>query len=103
MNFLDELDDFEVKLPITKALLDIFCELLSDAKSSPFKQEPVIRSILLLLGNYIENNVVSIVNFYTNYLCTNAKIPVDYEISTLTLTVEDYVDALLTGIPSNII
>lgn len=103
IQFNDELDDFEVKLPVTKALFDILCELLADNKNTSLTQEPVIKSTLLLFGNYIEENILTQANYYLRYCCANAKIPSESEIETLSFELEEFVDIVLSGIPGKFI
>ncbi|KAK4878397.1 hypothetical protein RN001_010903 [Aquatica leii] len=54
--FEDELDEFDLHVPITKVLLDIICELIDDTKIC-LLQETVIKALLLLVGNYTEDYV----------------------------------------------
>ncbi|XP_063907391.1 uncharacterized protein LOC135125674 [Zophobas morio] len=99
IQFEDELDDFEVKLPVTKALLDILCELLADTKDTSLTQEPVIKSVLLLFGNYIEESVITQANYYLRYCCANAKISAESKVDTLSLELEEFIDVVLSGVP----
>lgn len=100
--FLDELDDFEVKLPITKALVDIFCELLADT-DTPFIQEPIIKAVLLGLGYSIENFIISTVDGDMANLCENLLIiPEKSNQNTLYIDSEVYVDAILNSLPGNL-
>ncbi|KAF2900775.1 hypothetical protein ILUMI_05405 [Ignelater luminosus] len=55
--FDDELDEFDLQVPITKALVDIICELISDTNTC-LLQESVIKTLLLLIGNYSEEILV---------------------------------------------
>ncbi|KYB25600.1 hypothetical protein TcasGA2_TC034860 [Tribolium castaneum] len=103
IQFDDELDDFEVKLPITKTIFDILCELLADNKETFLAKEPVIQSTLLLFGNYIEETVVTQANYYLRYCCANAKIPSEGKIETLSMELEEFVTVVLSGIPSEFI
>ncbi|XP_044269489.1 uncharacterized protein LOC123014428 [Tribolium madens] len=100
--FDDEFDDFDVKLQVTKTLFDILCELLADNKETFLSKEPVIKSILLLFGNFIEENVVTHANYYLRYCCANAKIPSDGKIETLSMELEDFVTVVLSGIPDSV-
>ncbi|XP_044269476.1 uncharacterized protein LOC123014420 [Tribolium madens] len=102
IQFHDELDDFEVKLPITKTLFDILCELLADNKETFLTKEPVIKSVLLLFGNFIEENVVTHANYYLRYCCANAKIPSEGKIETLSMELEEFVTVVLSGIPDSV-
>lgn len=52
--FLDELDDFDGTIPIAKALLDVLCECFLDTNCA-LKQEPVLKSILVITGRKLEN------------------------------------------------
>jgi hypothetical protein len=97
----DELDDFEVKLPVTKTLFDILCELLADTKDTSLTQEPVIKSALLLFGNYIEETILNQTSYYLHYYCTNAKIPSETKIETLSLELEEFVGVVLSGVPGD--
>ena len=99
----DELDDFEVKLPVTKALLDILCELLADTKDTSLTQEPVIKSVLLLFGNYIEESVITQANYYLRYCCANAKISAESKVDTLSLELEEFIDVVLSGVPGYLV
>lgn len=95
----DELDDFEVKLPITKSLVDVFCELLADT-DTPFIQEPIIKAILLGLGYSIENYVISAVDTAMEDFCENLlTIPEKSNQRTLNMDLEVYVEAMLNSLP----
>ncbi|KAJ8984941.1 hypothetical protein NQ317_012192 [Molorchus minor] len=99
VEFEDELDDFEVKLPITKALVDIMCELLADT-NSPFLQEPLVKAILLSFGTSIQNIVISKIDGYMECLLTDLiTIPETSNYNTLSLEMDAYVEALLNGLP----
>ncbi|XP_018560919.1 uncharacterized protein LOC108903275 isoform X2 [Anoplophora glabripennis] len=99
LEFEDELDEFEIKLPITKTLLDIMCELLADT-NSPFLQEPFVKAILLSLGNTIEGFVISKADEIIQSLCTDLiTIPKSNETNTLPMEMDVYIDALLSSIP----
>lgn len=54
--FLDELDDFDSQVPVTKTLLEIFCELISDTNTY-LVQEPIVKSLLVLFGRPIEHHL----------------------------------------------
>lgn len=98
-DLLDELDDFEVKLPITKCLVDIFCELLADTES-PFIQEPVIKAVLLGLGYSIEKNVISTADRILDNFCENLlSIPEKSNQRTLNIDLENFVEAILNSLP----
>ncbi|KAF5303294.1 hypothetical protein FQA39_LY10033 [Lamprigera yunnana] len=56
VHFEDELEGFDVHIPITKVLVDIVCELLADTKIS-LLQESVVKALLLFIGNYTEEYV----------------------------------------------
>lgn len=93
------MDDFEVKLPITKSLVDIFCELLADT-DTPFIQEPIIKAILLGLGFSIENYIVSTVDTAMQDFCENLlTIPEKSNQKTLHMDLEVYVETLLNCLP----
>lgn len=51
---LDELDDFDSTIPITKALMDVLCECLIDTNCA-LKQEPVMKAFLVVAGRKLEN------------------------------------------------
>lgn len=51
--FLDELDDLDSTIPLTKALLDVICECLQDTKCA-LTQEPVMKALLVLAGSKSE-------------------------------------------------
>lgn len=98
--FLDELDEFEIKLPVTKTLLDIFCELLADVKDTSLAQETVIKSILLLFGNEIEQKIINQTNDNIDYWCSNANIPPESrKIETLSVELDQFVDMVISGFP----
>lgn len=97
--FIDELDVFEVKLSITKSLVDICCELLADTET-PFIQEPVIKAILLALGYSIENYIIATVDTSMEYFCENLlTIPEKSNQNTLSIDLEVYVEAILNSLP----
>lgn len=52
--FLDDSDDFEQQIPLTKAVIDICCELIVDTNSS-LVQESVVKIILVLIGKNSED------------------------------------------------
>lgn len=96
------MDDFEVKLPITKCLVDIFCELLADTET-PLIQEPVIKAVLLGLGYSIENSVISTADRSMNNFCENLlTIPEKSNQKTLNMDLEVFVDAILNSQPGKI-
>lgn len=96
---LDELDDFEVKLPITKSLVDILCELLSDTDTF-FIQEPIVKAVLLGLGERIEKYVLSNLDAIMNNFCENLLIiPEKSNQKTLNMDLDMYVEALLCSVP----
>ncbi|KAJ8914548.1 hypothetical protein NQ315_010012 [Exocentrus adspersus] len=99
LDFEDELDEFEVKLPITRALLDIMCELFADT-NSPFLQEPLIKVILLSLGDSIERFVISKTDALVQNVCTSLiSIPETSYTKTLFLEMDEYIEALLSCLP----
>lgn len=96
------MDDFEVKLPITKCLVDIFCELLADTET-PLIQEPVIKAVLLGLGYSIENTVISTADRIMDNFCENLlTIPEKSNQKTLNMDLEDFVEAILNSLPGKI-
>lgn len=100
--FEDELDDFEGKLPVTKALIDVLCELLSDS-GSPFLQEPMIKAVMLILGPSIENFVISKVNWLSEDFSRNLfTIPESSDYKVLTIDIETFVDGILTSLPDSV-
>ncbi|KAH0818768.1 hypothetical protein GEV33_004023 [Tenebrio molitor] len=88
-----------IQLFVTKTLFDILCELLADTKDTSLTQEPVIKSALLLFGNYIEETILNQTSYYLHYYCTNAKIPSETKIETLSLELEEFVGVVLSGVP----
>ncbi|KAG5891387.1 hypothetical protein JTB14_020115 [Gonioctena quinquepunctata] len=99
IEFEDELDDFEVKLPITKALVDIMCELLADT-DSPLIREPLVKTIMLTLGNRLEKFVISKVEEAMEDLCVNLiSIPETTNQNTLNLELDVFVEAVLDSFP----
>lgn len=93
------MDDFEVKLPITKSLVDIFCELLADT-DTPFIQEPIIKAVLLGLGFSIENYIISTVDTAMQDFCENLlTIPEKSNQKTLNMDLEVYVETLTNCLP----
>ncbi|KAJ8959852.1 hypothetical protein NQ318_011585 [Aromia moschata] len=96
---IHELDDFEVKLPITKALVDIMCELLADTQS-PFLQEPLVKAILLSVGNVVQKVAIGKGDRFVEDLMTNLiTIPERSNQETLFLEMDAYVEALLSSLP----
>ncbi|KAB0791579.1 hypothetical protein PPYR_03379 [Photinus pyralis] len=55
-HFEDELDDFDVHVPITKVLVDVIVELLGDTKIC-LLQETVVKALLLFVGYYTEEHI----------------------------------------------
>lgn len=93
------MDDFEVKLPITTSLVDIVCELLSDTDTF-FIQEPIVKAILLGLGEAIEKYVITTVDAAMNNFCKNLlTIPEKSNQSTLIMDLDVYIEAILSSIP----
>ncbi|XP_057652629.1 uncharacterized protein LOC130891737 isoform X1 [Diorhabda carinulata] len=102
LEFEDELDEFEAKLPITKSLIDIACELLSDT-DSPFITEPVIKAILLIAGNAIENSLVDKMDQLMEDLCTNLlTVPEVSNSNELNLEMDIFVQLILASIPDSV-
>ncbi|CAH1966150.1 unnamed protein product [Acanthoscelides obtectus] len=100
--FEDELDPFEVKLPVTRALVDIICELLADT-SSPFVQEPIVKGFLLMLGPTMEHFLVRQVDKMVEKLCVELiRIPDKTNQTTLDLEMTTYMDALLESLPESV-
>ncbi|CAH1114966.1 unnamed protein product [Psylliodes chrysocephalus] len=102
VEFEDELDEFEAKMPITKALVDIICELLSDT-DSPLIREPVVKAILLILGNSIEKYVLENVDSAMEDLCTNLlTIPKETNTNVLYLETDEFVENLVLSLPDSV-
>lgn len=86
-------------MPITKALVDIICELLSDT-DSPLIREPVVKAILLILGNSIEKYVLENVDSAMEDLCTNLlTIPKETNTNVLYLETDEFVENLVLSLP----
>lgn len=91
-----------MKLPITKSLVDILCELLVDT-DTPFIQEPIIKAILLGLGFSIENYVISTVDTAMEDFCEHLlTIPEKSNQKTLNMDLEVYVEAMLNSLPGKL-
>ncbi|XP_072379502.1 uncharacterized protein [Diabrotica undecimpunctata] len=102
MEFEDELDEFEAKLPITKALVDIACELLSDT-DSPLIREPVIKVLFLTLGHSVEKYVINIMDCSMDYLCTNLMtIPEFTNNNVLYLEMDVFVESIVASFPDSL-
>lgn len=103
LQFEDELDDFEGKLPLTRSIVDILCELLADDVNTPFIQEPIVKAFLLSFGlkmeQFIEKNVDNFMEYFGTHLFT---IPESTVIQTLEIDLEDFVDAILTSFPGTV-
>ncbi|KAF5294329.1 hypothetical protein FQR65_LT10782 [Abscondita terminalis] len=56
VQYEDELDEFDLHIPITKVLVDIVCELLADTDTC-LLQETVVKALLLLIGNNTEDYI----------------------------------------------
>ncbi|KAK5638239.1 hypothetical protein RI129_012534 [Pyrocoelia pectoralis] len=56
VHFEDELDDFDLNVPITKVLVDIVVELVGDTKIC-LLQETVVKALLLFIGHYSEEYI----------------------------------------------
>ncbi|XP_017781714.1 PREDICTED: uncharacterized protein LOC108566375 isoform X2 [Nicrophorus vespilloides] len=54
--FDDELDDFDATIPMTKALIDLICELIEDT-FPPLVKENVVKVLLLTVGNSAESKL----------------------------------------------
>ncbi|CAH1155933.1 unnamed protein product [Phaedon cochleariae] len=99
VEYEDELDEFEAKLPVTKALLDIVCELLAEA-DSPFVREPLVKAILLTFGNTMEHFILSQVDAAMDKLCVDLiVIPKVTNQNTLSLEKNSFVEAIFSGLP----
>ncbi|XP_049823486.1 uncharacterized protein LOC109595505 isoform X2 [Aethina tumida] len=99
VQFEDELDEFEVKLPVTKAIIGIICELLADTESLLI-QESLVKAIVLSFGNTIENRIVSQTENFINNLCANLfRIPETTINQTLDMNLESYISAILSSFP----
>lgn len=93
----DELEDFEGKLPITKVILDIMCELLVDTSSSLI-QEPIIKAALLLFGSVLEEQVATLLNDFLEHLAESLiTIPEKSNTRVLSMDIEEYVGAIETS------
>ena len=97
--FDDELDDLDSHVPITKTLVDIFCELMPD-NNNLLVQESTVRTFLTLLGgisekklNELGESVVRSVNAYVG------AVPDNLRRNTAAMTCDEYVDAVLSSIP----
>ncbi|CAG9862617.1 unnamed protein product [Phyllotreta striolata] len=98
VEFEDELDEFEAKLPITKALVDITCELLADT-DSPLIREPVTKAVLLVIGNTLEQTVVDKVDDVMENLCVNLlTIPEKSNTNVLFLEPDEFTESLVLGL-----
>lgn len=88
-----------MKLPITKSLIDIVCESLADTDTF-FIQEPIVKALLLGLGEAIEKYVTSTVDGAMNNFCENLlSIPEKSNQNTLNMDIDAYVEALLCSSP----
>ncbi|XP_076265572.1 uncharacterized protein LOC143199568 isoform X2 [Rhynchophorus ferrugineus] len=102
VHFDDELDDFEGKMPITKTLLDIFCELLTDTKS-PLIQEPVIKGVLLSCGSLIERNIDECIQQTEVYLADHlVDIPEESKMNILSMELNEYIEAIRSSFPDSL-
>ncbi|XP_074031796.1 uncharacterized protein isoform X2 [Leptinotarsa decemlineata] len=102
MDFEDELDDFEAKLPITKALIDSMCELLADS-DSPLIQEPLVKTLMLIVGKVLEEFINSEVDGAIADLCVNLfRIPELSNQDTLFLELDDFVEIMMKNLPDAI-
>ncbi|KAL1495045.1 hypothetical protein ABEB36_010528 [Hypothenemus hampei] len=94
LKFDDELEDFEGKIPMTKAIVDILSELLSDT-NSPLIQEPIIKAVLLLFGPVTEDKITAVLNNAMEYLAENlVTIPEKTNSTVLTMDIEEYVKCI---------
>nr|CAI5831654.1 unnamed protein product [Callosobruchus analis] len=99
VTFEDELDPFEVRVPVTRALVDIACELLADT-GSPFVQEPIVKAFLLTLGPTLEYLLVKHADLLMETLCVQLmRIPDRTDRSTLHMEMAGYLDALVDSLP----
>ncbi|XP_066248103.1 uncharacterized protein [Euwallacea similis] len=102
LQFEDELDDLEGKMPITKAVFDIICELLEDANSSII-QEPIVKGSLLLFGSVIEQHITSFVDKGMDHLAKNlVTIPEKINSEVLSMDIENYVCCIEKSIPDSL-
>lgn len=97
--FLDDPDDFEQKIPLTKAFLDVFCELIMDTNSS-LVQESVVKIILVVIGQQTEDllgkhadNVIKNINSLVG------KLPVNENQETLPLKFEKLLEICVNSCP----
>ncbi|XP_066155757.1 uncharacterized protein [Euwallacea fornicatus] len=102
LHFEDELDDLEGKMPITKAVLDIICELLEDTNSS-IVQEPIVKGSLLLFGPVIEQHITSFVDKGLDYFAKNlVTIPEKINSEVLSMDMENYICCIEKSIPDSL-
>lgn len=98
--FLDDLDDFEQQVPLTKALLDVFCELIADSNTS-FAQESVVRSILVLMGQKTEEFLENQAEYFVrNVNRLIGRLPTTYNAETLPMKFEKFLEICLDSCPS---
>uniref|UniRef100_A0AAR5QF37 PXA domain-containing protein n=1 Tax=Dendroctonus ponderosae TaxID=77166 RepID=A0AAR5QF37_DENPD len=102
IQFEDELEDFEGKLPITKVIFDIVCELLVDTSSSLI-QEPVIKAALLLFGTALEEQVATLMKDFLEHLAESlVTIPEKSNTRVLSMDIEEYVGAIENSSPDKL-
>lgn len=93
------MDDFEQQVPLTKALLDVFCELIADTNTS-LVQESVVRSILLLIGQeteqFLELEADKLVKNVNRFV---GKLPVNRNQETLPMQFEKALEICINCCP----
>ncbi|CAH1122474.1 unnamed protein product [Ceutorhynchus assimilis] len=94
LHFEDELDDFEGKIPITKVVLDLFCELFADT-NSPLVQEPMIKAVLLVFGQTMEQKIISLIAQLVEYFAENlVTIPESTNSNVLSMDIDEYIKSI---------
>ncbi|VEN46450.1 unnamed protein product [Callosobruchus maculatus] len=99
VTFEDELEPFEVRVPVARALVEVACELLADT-GCPFVQEPIVKTFLLTMGPTLEHLLVRQADALMETVCVRLmRVPDRTDRSTLRMEMSAYLDALVHSLP----
>ncbi|XP_060529837.1 uncharacterized protein LOC132704092 isoform X2 [Cylas formicarius] len=102
LQFDDELEDLELKIPIIKTIMDIWCELLANT-TSPLIQEPIVKALLLLFGSPLEKVIGLKIAAMLGLLVSNLNsIPDQTNTKTLSMDFDEYITILSNACPDSV-
>lgn len=94
----DELDDFDLEIPLTKTIMDIMEELIRDSNTS-LRRESISRALLLLIGNYVEQVIEKNAKESLDLNRFIGKLPESINTNVVSLTMEEMVIACMEVFP----